>query len=94
MVRALTEPWGRPGELVRSSVHLLKLDQGIATCMARAAAAWPLRLSAQDLFGSNGLATLAANDLLCAILHRRSATSRWSVFLPWPGVPCLKPPQG
>jgi tetratricopeptide (TPR) repeat protein/SAM-dependent methyltransferase len=68
MVRALTEPWGRPSKLARVSTDLVKLCPDIGECIARAAHAWPRRLSAQDLFGSNGLAALAANELLCALL--------------------------
>jgi len=69
MVRALTEPWGRPGELARIGTDLVKLDPVIGGCVARAADAWPLRLSAQALFGPNGLATVAADPLLCALLN-------------------------
>ena len=68
MARALTEPWGRPGELMQVSTDLVRLDPDIGACVTRAANAWPLRLSAQDLFGPNGLATLAADTLLCALL--------------------------
>lgn len=68
MVRALTEPWGRPSELARSSIDLVKLDPGIGGCVTRAAGAWPVRLSAQELFGPNGLTALAADPLLNALL--------------------------
>ncbi|MBF8277128.1 MAG: Methyltransferase type 11 [Candidatus Brocadiaceae bacterium] len=68
MTRALTEPWGRPDDLARISTDLVKLNPEIEGCIARAAAAWPLRLPAQDLFGTNGLAMLAADPLLCALL--------------------------
>ena len=68
MVRALTEPWSRPSELVRVSTDLIKLNPEIGKCVARAADAWPRRLTAQDLFGSNGLTALATNELLCALL--------------------------
>ena len=68
MVRALTEPWGRPSELAQFSASLVKLNPDIGGCVARANNAWPVRLSAQELFGTNGLATLAADPLLCALL--------------------------
>jgi tetratricopeptide (TPR) repeat protein/SAM-dependent methyltransferase len=67
MVRALTEPWGRPSDLARIGIDLVKLKPDIGECVARAAA-WPLRLSAQDLFGPNGPKTTAADPLLCALL--------------------------
>jgi tetratricopeptide (TPR) repeat protein/SAM-dependent methyltransferase len=68
MVRALTETWGRTSEMVRASTDLVKLNPDIGACVARAADAWPQRLSAQDLFGPNGLAALSADTLLCALL--------------------------
>ncbi len=68
LIRALTEPWCRPSELTRVSSDLVKLNPEIGACLARAVNAWPRRLSAHELFGSNGLATLAADNLLCALL--------------------------
>ena len=68
MVRALAEPWGRPGELARTGTDLIKLNPDIGECVARATGAWPLRLSAQDLFGSDGLTTVANDALLCTLL--------------------------
>ena len=69
LVRALTEPWGRPAYLARAGIDLVKLNPEIGECVARATNAWPLRLSAQDLFGLNGLTTLASEPLLCALLN-------------------------
>jgi len=68
MVRALTEPWGRPAELVRTGMELVKYNPDIGECVARAVDAWPVRLAAQDLFGINGLAALENDALLCALL--------------------------
>lgn len=68
MVRALTEPWGRPWDLAPVSAALVKLNPDIGAAIARAATAWPRPLSAQDLFGSNGLAALASHPLLSALL--------------------------
>ncbi len=68
MVRALTEPWGRPSELAQISASLVKLDPDTGGCVTRAASAWPVQLSEQDLFGTNGLAALASDTLLCALL--------------------------
>ncbi|MDD5175802.1 MAG: tetratricopeptide repeat protein [Sterolibacterium sp.] len=67
--RALTEPWGRPKELARVSIDLVKRNPEIGGCVARAVGAWPGRLSAQDLFGANAVAALAADPLLCALLN-------------------------
>ena len=69
LVRALTELWGRPAYLARAGIDLVKLNPDIGVCVARATSAWPLRLSAQDLFGRKGLTALASEPLLCALLN-------------------------
>ena len=68
MVRSLTEPWGSFSDLSRIGIDLVKLNPDIGGCIARAADAWPRQLSAQELFGSNGLTTVAADPLLCVLL--------------------------
>ena len=69
LVRALTEPWGRPKYLARAGIDLVKLNPDLGECIARAADAWPLRLSAQDLFGHKGFTTLTSDPLLCTLLN-------------------------
>lgn len=69
LIKALAEPWGKPGELVQICTDLVKLDGIISSCVMRANNAWPQRLSAQELFGQNGLAITSANPLLTAILN-------------------------
>ncbi|MEO8331907.1 MAG: tetratricopeptide repeat protein [Gallionella sp.] len=68
LVRALTEPWGRPVDLARVGIELVKLDPVFGGHVKRAADAWPMQLSAQDLFGSNDITRLAADPLLIALL--------------------------
>lgn len=68
LTRALTDPWGRPSELAGVCVSIIKLNSYIGECVARAVGAWPLRLSAQDLF-ADGLTTLADDTLLIALLN-------------------------
>jgi len=68
MVRALTEPWGRPSELAQAATGLVRLGADIGGCVARAVSAWPRRLAAQELFGASGLAALANDALLIALL--------------------------
>jgi Flp pilus assembly protein TadD/2-polyprenyl-3-methyl-5-hydroxy-6-metoxy-1,4-benzoquinol methylase len=68
MTRALTELWGRPSELAGVCASIVKLDQNVGACVARAVGAWPLRLSAQDLF-AGGPAELAGDTLLMALLN-------------------------
>jgi Tfp pilus assembly protein PilF len=67
--RALSAPWGRPRTLADAGVRLVKRDAAIASCLARALAAWPQRLDAATLFQRSGLAALAADPLLGALLR-------------------------
>ena len=68
MIRALTEPWGRPSELAQAATGLVRLGADIGGCVARAVSAWPRRLAAQELFGASGPVALAADALLIALL--------------------------
>lgn len=69
MLRALAEPWDRPGKLARACADLVKLDPAIGKCIARAARAWPQMLPAHELFDSTGLAAADADPLLCTLLN-------------------------
>ncbi|MDP4029597.1 MAG: tetratricopeptide repeat protein [Gallionella sp.] len=73
LVRALVEPWGRPSYLAHACIYLIKHGTGIRKCLERVAAAWPQRLSPQDLFAGDDLATVAADPLLCALLDSTPA---------------------
>ncbi len=68
LVRALSEPWGRPGDLHRVATDVVKLNRDIGDSIARAAGAWPQRLPAPALFGPTGFAAVAADPLLGALL--------------------------
>lgn len=69
MLRALSECWGWPGDLGRVCIDLVKRDADIAGCVARAVEAWPRPLPGQVLYGDRGLAALAADRLLSALLE-------------------------
>lgn len=69
LVRALTEPWGRPSELASVCINLIKCNPDVGACLLRAAEAWPRRLEAQDLYGSDGRIAVAADGLLRALLE-------------------------
>jgi len=68
MVRALTEPWGRPNDLSRAGIELIKLNPDIGATINRAVKAWPEMLSAKDLFGITGLNVLTVDPLLNTLL--------------------------
>ena len=67
MIRALTEPWDRPGKLARAATDLIKLNPAIGTLVTRANQAWPARLSGPALLGEAGFAPLAEDGLLLAL---------------------------
>ncbi|TXT22796.1 MAG: hypothetical protein FD134_2380 [Gallionellaceae bacterium] len=69
LIRAISEPWGRPGDFVAPGVSLVELDPAIRECVDRAASAWPTRLSGPELFGPGGLAALAGDRLLQCLLE-------------------------
>ena len=73
LIRALAEPWCRTGQLVPASFALIKSDRVAGRCIERAVAAWPTVLSKEDLFGTEGLAALAADELLGAVLENTPA---------------------
>ena len=69
LTAAIIEPWGMPHELCQPALSLIMLDERIANCVRRANESWPIRLPKAALFGSDGLAVLAADPLLCAVLE-------------------------
>jgi SAM-dependent methyltransferase len=73
LIRALSDPWCRTGQLVPSSLALIKSNRAAGPCIERAVASWPTPLSKEDLFGTEGLAALAADDLLSAVLENTPA---------------------
>jgi Tfp pilus assembly protein PilF/SAM-dependent methyltransferase len=64
IVRAVSEPWGRPLILARHCVALIRENAEIEACIARGAAAWPALLPADQLFGASGLSAMSQDELL------------------------------
>jgi tetratricopeptide (TPR) repeat protein len=75
LTTAITEAWAMPFLLCRPALTLIMLDDRIAACVRRANEAWPSRLSAETLFGADGLAALAGDALLHAVLQSVPVTS-------------------
>jgi len=69
LTSAISEPWGMPYELCQPALSLIMLDETIAGCVRRAGGSWPTRLPKAALFGSDGLAALAADPLMNALLE-------------------------
>lgn len=68
MVRALTEPWDRPGSLSHASAGIIRSHPIIGPLVAKADAAWPTPLSLAQLLGDKGFEPLADDALLTALL--------------------------
>ena len=79
--RAMSEPWGRPSDLAGACLSLIRTNDEMARSIDRAAAAWPARLTAEQLFAPSGLRALAREPLLrCLLENTRNhdiATERW-----------------
>ena len=71
LLRALSEPWGRPTDLAVCATAVLKEDAALGPAIACADAAWPQPLSAPALLGPAGWAALA-DDLLVCLLESTS----------------------
>ena len=68
MVRAVTEPWDRPGVLAKACARLIRSHPAIGPLVMAADAAWPQQLSLAQLLGDAGFTPLADDALLLAIL--------------------------
>lgn len=74
LIRAMSEPWGRPYELAPTFIRLIRQDAVIQRCMARASSAWPQSLPAENLFADNALLAVARNQGLLCLLENTLAT--------------------
>jgi tetratricopeptide (TPR) repeat protein/2-polyprenyl-3-methyl-5-hydroxy-6-metoxy-1,4-benzoquinol methylase len=75
LTTAIIEPWGLPYELCQPVLNLVMLDERIASCVRLANGSWPVRPPKAALFSSNGLAALAADTLLRALLEATPVNS-------------------
>ena len=69
MVDAIAEPWARPSDLMLFCCQLIGLAPGIAACIDRAAAQWPVAQPTLQWFGAEALAALDTDALLRAALR-------------------------
>lgn len=69
ILRALLESWARPRELARVCISLVKLNPTVSDGIARANAAWPVRLVAANLLDSQVTTALSRDELLCRLLE-------------------------
>jgi SAM-dependent methyltransferase len=69
LLRAMSEPWERPGGLAHHGAALVKGNPGIAPCIDEAAKAWPARISVE-----RSLAAAAGDDVLRCLLENMRVT--------------------
>jgi tetratricopeptide (TPR) repeat protein/SAM-dependent methyltransferase len=69
LTAAINEAWAMPHDLCRAALSQITLDARIARCVRVANESWPVRPPRAALFGSGGLAALAADPLLRAVLE-------------------------
>ena len=69
LIRALSEPWGRPSDLARFTANFLRLNGATSVCIRRVTSAWPRRLPPQEIFSPAELAEIADDELLRCLLE-------------------------
>jgi predicted O-linked N-acetylglucosamine transferase (SPINDLY family)/2-polyprenyl-3-methyl-5-hydroxy-6-metoxy-1,4-benzoquinol methylase len=69
VARSISEPWALKSELASAGASVVKASPPIKECIKRATAAWPRRLTAEQLYGTAGLAAFARDPLLRALLE-------------------------
>ncbi|MCJ7602505.1 MAG: tetratricopeptide repeat protein [Desulfobulbaceae bacterium] len=68
LVRAFSVPWGRPCDMAKVGADIVKLNRDVGECIARAACAWPSRLSVKELLGPAGISPIVSDRLLHCLL--------------------------
>ena len=69
LLRALTEPWGRPSQLAGFIGRVLKQDPTIGGCVERANDAWPSPPSASERLAPSAWRAMAEDLLLIGLLE-------------------------
>ncbi|AFL72915.1 tetratricopeptide repeat protein [Thiocystis violascens] len=69
LIRALREAWCRPNELMTVGRDFLQLNPALVAAIQRAERAWPNPVSREELLGTSGIAALADDELLVALLE-------------------------
>ena len=75
LTTAVREPWGTPSTLCRPALSMIMLNRRIADCVRLANGSWPERLPKAALLGADGVAALAADPLLRALLEATPVTT-------------------
>jgi SAM-dependent methyltransferase len=82
LTTAIAEAWAMPHDLCRAALSLILLDEKIAAGVRLANESWPARPPRAVLFAAGGVAALAADPLLHALLDATPVNSiRFERFL-------------
>lgn len=81
LIRAISEPWGRPSDLAASGISLIKLNNNIRECVKRATSAWPVMLSGEELFGLSGPALVVDSLFQCLLENAQICDPELERFL-------------
>jgi Tfp pilus assembly protein PilF/SAM-dependent methyltransferase len=69
LIEALTEPWGRPSDLLGVAKAVLRKSPAIRGAIERAQKSWPTRLDATQLFAGTDRAAVADDALFACLLE-------------------------
>jgi tetratricopeptide (TPR) repeat protein/SAM-dependent methyltransferase len=69
LIEALTEPWGRPSDLLSVAKAVLQRNPAIRRMIERTRQRWPARLAATQLFADSDRTALAEDALLRCLLE-------------------------
>jgi len=69
LIEALTEPWGRPSDLLGVAKAVLRKNPAIRGAIERARQSWPTRLAATQLFVDTDRAVVAEDALFRCLLE-------------------------
>ena len=68
LIRALTEPWGRPIYLTKFIARVIKAGGAVRACINRVSSGWPRRLPVQEIFSPAEFAEIRDDQLLRCFL--------------------------
>ncbi len=69
LLRALADPWGRPGDLVNAAVVAITADASVTQLIVRAVGSEPGRAPGAEAFKEAGLSALLRDELLRSLLQ-------------------------
>jgi len=69
LIRAISEPWIRSSELAGVGATVIKLNPEINRCIEHVKEAWPRRLTREQLYSTDEVASIAKDQVFLALLN-------------------------